>query len=427
MQYKVFWCKVNKYYTDKWLNSYQLQGKNWIFVASCVVTDKAKKKWVKFVRQQIPHLKNEEKIFISGCWAFERGSENKTFFQVYPELLEWKEQIEILPEDPDGEKKVSSPLLTSKIRLPLKQLTTKKFILIQWGCDSFCTFCLTVQKRGRHFFRDKDDILEEILDFERSGWKEVVLTWVNLSAWGLETTNDVWNSRFAELLSYLLKKSDIPRIRISSLGPEFVDEKVLKVFENPRIYPHFHFSIQSWSSAILKAMKRHYDGAYMQELLKNIQKIKRKDGIRISLWADIIIWFPGETEADFMDTYQLIQEYWITKVHAFPFSAHKYGESVPAGFYSNQVDEKNKEERLEKILSLGKKIRTDFINSQIGCKFEVLIEQLKDGTWKWRTQNYIEVSNENFDILNGEVKKNEIVSGILKWMIQEKWNNDFGM
>lgn len=404
-----------------------------MFVASCVVTDKAKKKWVKFIRQQIPNLQKEEKIFISGCWAFERGAENKTFFEVYPELLEWQEQIEILPEDPDTHTTNTKNKKKSEWDNKIKKfntsvgLYTKKFILIQWWCDSFCTFCLTVQKRGRHFFRDKDDILEEILDFERAGGKEVVLTWVNLSAWGLETTNDIEKSRFSELLEYLLKKSDIPRLRISSLWPEFIDNKVLKIFENPRIYPHFHFSLQSGSSNVLRAMKRHYDKIFLHHLLKKVRKIQRKDSVNISLWADIIVGFPWETEDDFMDTYTLIQEYWITKVHAFPFSAHKYGESVPAWFYPNQVSEKVKERRWEQILSLGNRIRKEFIASQIWKEFEVLLEVVKNEKWKGWTQNYIEVSNKNFAVTSWEIKKNEIVKWILKGIIQEKWNDDFGM
>jgi tRNA A37 methylthiotransferase MiaB len=109
-----------------------------------------------------------------------------------------------------------------------------------------------VVKRGKHFFRSREDIRDEILEFEQNGGKEVVLTGVNLSAWGLETTNDIHSSRFAELLKYLLQETNIPRLRISSLGPEFIDDKCLEVFKNERIYPHFHYSVQSGSSHVLK-------------------------------------------------------------------------------------------------------------------------------------------------------------------------------
>ncbi|PID86516.1 hypothetical protein CSB08_00855 [Candidatus Gracilibacteria bacterium] len=424
MEIKVFGCKVNKYYTNKWLNSSYLFGKTGVFVASCVVTDKAKRKWLKFVRDIIEKEnfnKNEDKVFISGCGAFKSGKAQEDFFEVYPELKKYESFIVILGEDPDDnsldiKKKEKIPIFSeSKIsNFKLKNIYTKKFVLIQGGCDSFCTFCLTVIKRGRHFFRSKEDILEEILEFEKNGGKEVVLTGVNLSAWGLKTTNDIKNSRFSELIEYLVLNTKIPRIRISSLGPEFIDDKCLEVFKNERIYPHFHYSVQSGSSSVLKSMKRHYDGEYIKRLLKKTKLIKRHDLVSVSIGADIIVGFPGETEKDFLETLNLIKEVPVTKLHAFPFSAHDMGESVPAGSYENQISEKVKKDRMERILELGDIVRKDFINSQRGKEFKVLIENVRGDKWKGWTQNYIECNQDNFLIKSGINKRNEIVTGILK-------------
>ncbi len=414
MKYKVFWCKVNKYYTDEWLNSKYLEDKSGIFIASCVVTDNAKKKWIKFVKQEIPQLQEKDKIYISWCGAFEEGQENKDFFKVYPDLEIFKEKIEVLGEKPKEEKKPK--LDTSKfnsIKTKLN-LTTKKFLLIQWGCDSFCTFCLTVIKRGRHFYRSAEDIVDEIIEFEMQGGKEVVLTGVNLWAWGQENTNQFIDSKLWDLLEYILEKTEIQRIRISSLGPEFVDEKVLKIFENKRIYPHFHYSIQSGSSPVLKAMRRHYDGEYMRDLLQKTLNVKREDGVKVSIWADLIVWFPGESEENFLDTLDLVKNYNITKVHAFPFSNHTLWEHVPASFFPHQIDEKIKKQRLDLLIATWEKVREDFITSQVGNTFEVLIENVKDGQFKWWTQNYIEATNDNFEIISGEIKKNEIITWKLK-------------
>ena len=154
MEYKIFGCKVNKYYTDKWLNSNYLEWKKWIFIASCVVTDSAKRKWLKFVKDSSKQLKDWEKLFISWCWAFKDGKAQDDFFDLYPEISYLKNNIEILWEDPDLE----SNKPKSQIKIDLKKIPTniytKKFILIQWGCDSFCTYCLTVKKRWRHFSRN---------------------------------------------------------------------------------------------------------------------------------------------------------------------------------------------------------------------------------------------------------------------------------
>ena len=417
MRYKVFWCKVNKYYTDKWLNSSYLKWKDGIFVASCVVTDKAKRKWIRFVKSESKSLEDGEKIYISGCGAFKDWKAQDDFFQLYPELDTLKNQIEVLDEDPEnleksGAKQIANEIKNIAPRMP--QIYTKKFILIQWGCDSFCTFCLTVQKRGRHFYRDKDDILKEILEFEEIGWKEVVLTGVNLSAWGLKNTNQIWESRFAELLQYLLDNSSIARLRISSLGPEFIDDAVLKVFENERIYPHFHYSIQSGSTSVLKAMARHYDWEYMRDLLLRNRAIEREDWVSISIGADIIVWFPGETEEHFQETYDLVRECKITKIHAFPFSPHEYWENVPAGFFKDQISDEIKKDRMKRLNEIWDEIRANFITSQKWKTLKVLVERVSSAGFKWWTQNYIEVTEKNFEVQSGEIKRNEIITGKLK-------------
>lgn len=419
MEYKIFGCKVNKYYTDKWLNSKYLEWKNGIFIASCVVTDNAKRKWLKFVKDTAKNLEEWNKIFISWCWAFKDWKAQDDFFNLYPEIDYLKEKIEILDEDPD-KYWAPAPFKAEWIRkwkIDIKKipvwLYTKKFILIQWGCDSFCTFCLTVKKRWRHFSRNKEDILAEILEFEKNWWKEVVLTWINLSAWWLETTNDLWKSRFAELMKYLLENTKIPRLRISSMWPEFITDEVLKLFENTRIYPHFHYSVQSGSTDVLKAMSRHYDWKYMKDLLLKTREIKRNDWVQISIWADIIVWFPGEIEVNFKETLNLIKDCNITKVHAFPFSWHNLWEDVPAWKFTEQIDGKIKKDRMWEIMNLSDQIREDFIDNNIWKELDVLIEVVKDWKWKWWTQNYIEADSSNFEIISWEVKRNEIVKGKL--------------
>lgn len=438
MQFKIFWCKVNKYYTEEWLKSDYLKDKNGIFVASCVVTDNAKRKWIKFVKDEIKNLEEWEFIFISGCGAFKKWEAQSDFFEIYPELKEFEGKIIILWEKPEElkleidkqtkkeEKKISQDsekeldLQKNKLNKlkSLPQIYTKKFLLIQGWCNSFCTFCLTVQKRWRHYYRDKDDIVSEITDFEFSGGKEVVLTWVNLSAWGLKDTNDVWQSRFAELLEYILENTTIPRLRISSLWPEFIDDKCLEVFKNKRIYPHFHYSIQSGSTKILKAMRRHYTWEYMRDLLVKTKNLQREDGVEVSIWADLIVGFPWETEEDFKDTYNLVKDWLITKVHAFPFSAHKLGESVPAWKFEEQISDQTKKERMWELEFIADSVRDDFIERNIWKTFEVLIEVVKeeDGKIKWKgwTENYIEADDKTFEIIEWEIKRNNIVKGILK-------------
>ncbi len=441
MQYKVFGCKVNKYYTDRWLNSEYLADKSGTFVASCVVTDSAKRKWVRFVKKELQNISWEQKIYISGCGAFKDGKAQDNFFTLYPDLAISQEKIEVLDEAPledshkeslreetqqyHQENQVKNKIDLSKLQKAQKtQIYTKKFILIQGWCDSFCSFCLTVQKRWRHFYRSREDIVEEIQDFEKQWGKEVVLTGVNLSAWGLENTHDIKNfssdvvkngksggnqSRFAELLHYILENTSIPRIRISSLWPEFVTDKVLEILSNERIYPHFHFSIQSGATNVLKSMARHYDGEYMKNLLLKTRNITRDDNVSISIWADLIVWFPGETEEDFMQTYNMVKDCKITKVHAFPFSAHTMWESVPAGKFKNQISESIKKDRMKRLMALWEKIREEFKSSQSGKVLKVLVEKSSWNEFSWWSENYIEIDETNFNIITGKRERNNII------------------
>lgn len=171
MEYKIFGCKTNKYFTDKWAESPLLTGKKGIFVSSCVVTDKAKSKWVRFVNKKLKTLKEGEKIFLSGCGSLKDGDIDTDFYSIYPELIPFRDKIDLLPEDPEDIPGYVAPAkLDLKSRLAQAKLVgtglhTKKFIVIQTGCDNFCTFCLTVQARGRHKSRSSEDIIQEIQDF----------------------------------------------------------------------------------------------------------------------------------------------------------------------------------------------------------------------------------------------------------------------
>lgn len=410
MEVKIFWCKVNKYYTDKWLNSPYLKNKKWYFISTCAVTDRAKQKWIKYASDILKNLKKDEKVYISWCSAIKDWNIEKKFFEIYNEFNKYKNNIEIIPEDPEA---FENNIIKTKINIP-KSIYTKKFVLIQSWCDSFCSFCLTVIKRWRHFSRPKEEIINEILDFENNWWKEIVLTWINLWAWWLNSTNDIWQSKLSEILEYILSNTKIKRIRISSLWPEFVDDKCLEIFKNSRIYPHFHYSVQSASSKILKLMNRHYNQEYIKNLLLKTKNIKRNDNVDISIWADIIVWFPWEDENDFKETINLIKEVWIQKIHAFPFSSHKIWESVPAWKFKNQIDENTKKQRMQILTKIWDEIRENFINSQKAKTLEVLIESVKNWNWKWWTQNYIEANQDNFEIISWEIKRNEIVVGKLK-------------
>ncbi len=399
MRSKIFWCKVNKYYLNQWLNYFSQNQKdtkeNDLIIATCVVTDRAKTKFIKEIRDSYDWA---NKIYLTWCAVINKW-DTKTmddFLQIYPELTEYKDKIELLAETPKSDD--TWPKFEENF------LYTKKFLVIQSGCDSYCTFCLTVHKRWFHETVEEQRILDEINDFQEKWGQEIVLTWVNLCAWGASNTNEPKKTKFNKLLKSILQNTKIPRIRISSLGPEFLDDEFFEIVSDKRFLPHFHFSIQSFSDKILDSMKRHYDSKQLDYVLKSIRNLNRDDKHLVSIGADIITSFPDESDSDFQETLDWIKKYNITKLHAFPFSPHEKWEQIPAGLFPNQIDNRTKKLRQKEIIAVWNLVRENFVKESLWLKHDVLIEEKKWDKWYWWTGNYIQVW------LQWDFKRGDVVS-----------------
>ena len=396
--YKIFWCKVNKYYLEKWLSYFDETKKlsdSDFLISSCVVTDKAKSKWI---REALKAIKNGFNVYITWCWSLNGGNvvDSNTFYENYPELNLFSDKIFLIWESPN----VNSKLNIQNSKFP--QVYTKKFVIIQNGCDTNCSFCLTIKKRGPSTNRPKTEIIAEINEFVSNWWKEIVLTWINLAAWWAKNTREFKSSKFASLLIDILAKTRIERMRISSFWPEFLNDDVFNILENERILPYFHISIQSFSDSVLKMMNRNYDWKLLEQILWKFKNLNRSDNKYISLWADVIIWFPWETDDDFNATLIWIEKYQISKLHVFPFSWHWKWEEVPASNFKNKIDSKIINEREKILKEKWDKIREEFILLNKWVKWDVLSEWIK-----WLTPNYIQVD------LWSQVPRWKIVSGIL--------------
>ncbi len=309
------------------------------------------------------------------------GTIDEKFFEAYPDLAPYKERIVLLPEEPPTtpiSPEVSSSKLAERLQQARAKISgvdrTRKTVVIQTGCDNFCTFCLTVQARGRHKYRSSESIIQEINEYVSQGGKEVVLTGINLGAWGADTSLHHRDARLPELIDTILENTSIERLRISSLGAEFLTDELVQRFTKKRIIPYVHISIQSGSDAILTSMRRQYGRAELLARLQKIQSLVREDGVLPQIGADLIVGYPGEEESDFADTLSLVESHGVTQLHAFPFSAHMESYPVPAGKFPNQVPEDIKHERLRRLIAAGESAKHRFLTQNNGKRFELLLE-----------------------------------------------------
>jgi len=335
-----------------------------VIVRGCSVTKKAEKE----TRWKIRELKRKGNSFIIAA-----GCLRKDFFLKEADLIIPKEKEEILFSE--IKKIFRKNLKKEKDKIKLK---TRSFIKIQDGCQRYCSYCLIPYLRGKERSRKSEEIIKMIKEKEKNGYKEIVLTGVNIERWREKDKDLIW------LIKKILKKTKIERIRISSLWPEKIDDRFLSLFENERVCQHLHLSLQSLSPSVLKRMGRFYN---LEKVEKIIKKIKKKFP-NLTLTADIIVGFPNETDKEFKQTYKKLKKLKLAKIHVFRYSLR---EGTKAAEMINQIDEKTKKKRAKIILNLSKKLEKEWKKKNLGQIRQVLFEKKKDNFWQGLTDNYLKV------------------------------------
>jgi threonylcarbamoyladenosine tRNA methylthiotransferase MtaB len=245
---------------------------------------------------------------------------------------------------------------------------SRSFLKIQDGCDNHCTYCRTRIARGKSRSLDAFGVLETLRSLEERGYEEAVLTGVNISQYSGKSKDGLFN--LAELLEYLVSETKKIRIRLSSIEPEpvFFSPAFIKAVSHNRIRPHFHLSLQSASSVILKRMNRSYTP---EEALECIALLKSAKGDPF-LGCDIITGFPGETSAEFDKTFNFCKEAGFAGIHAFPFSRRP---DTEAWNFKDRVTEKEAGIRAEKLIELAQMQRREYASRWIGREVEAIAEE----------------------------------------------------
>ncbi len=242
---------------------------------------------------------------------------------------------------------------------------TRAFIKIQDGCNQFCSYCIIPYTRGRVRSRSIEEIEKEVRDLVNAGYKEVILTGIHISSYGLDFEEKI---QLIELVEKVAKVAGVERLRISSLEPRIITEEfVERLAKLDNFCPHFHLSLQSGSDNTLKAMSRRYDASEFKEGVRLIRKYFDMP----ALTTDIIAGFPGETEDDFRESLEYIRDIGFFELHVFPYSKR---EGTKAASMKETLSNKDKTRRVNLLLSMQEPIRRKFLEEKIGKEVEVLIE-----------------------------------------------------
>ena len=240
---------------------------------------------------------------------------------------------------------------------------TRAFIKVQDGCNQFCTYCIIPYARGRVRSRSIDDVLREVELLVKSGVKEVVLTGIHVSSYGVDT-----GSSLIELIEALNAVKGLERIRLSSLEPRIItDEFVTRLSRVDKICPHFHLSLQSGSDSVLARMNRKYDTAEYEKCCKRL----RETFTHPAITTDIICGFPQETDEEFAETCEFVKRIEFFETHLFKYSKRKG--TVAAGM-TGQIVEAVKAERSHILSDIQSEYKRKFMSYYIGCEVEILVE-----------------------------------------------------
>ena len=280
---------------------------------------------------------------------------------------------------------------------------TRAYIKVQDGCNQFCSYCIIPFARGRVRSRSRDSVLDEVRTLAGNGYKEVVLTGIHLSSYGVDSGDDLLS-----LILAIHEVDGIERIRLGSLEPRIITEEFAKTIASlPKMCPHFHLSLQSGCNATLKRMNRRYTAEEYYEKCMLLRKYFHNP----ALTTDVIVGFPGETEEEFEESRAFVDKIDFYETHIFKYSRR---EGTKAAAMDNQVPDPVKTERSAVLLELNRKKQAAYEEQLIGTTQEVLIEEkiIRDGEefQVGHTKEYVKIGVKNPDNLTNQLVNVEIKS-----------------
>ncbi len=318
---------------------------------------------------------------VTGCWATEEPAEAARIAGV--DLVVPNAEKHLLLETiQEAFPKAASPGDADIPYLPLPVGHTRALVKVEDGCNMRCAFCVIPSTRGRQRSRPLEEVVAEASSLAEAGFGEIVLTGVQISAY-----RDPAGRRRVDLVRAVLREAGMPRLRLTSIAPWDLDERLLSLWEDPRLCRHLHLSLQSGATATLRRMRRPYTAESYGRLLERVRTAVPGAGIT----TDVIAGFPGESEAEFAESLAFVASAHFAKVHAFPFSPR---EGTAAAGLPDQIPPEVKKERMARLLAAAEAGEIAFRQSQLGSRAMVLWERPRAGTGHGLTDNYLRVFSE---------------------------------
>ncbi|EKD41566.1 MAG: hypothetical protein ACD_73C00655G0002 [uncultured bacterium] len=359
-----------------------------VVLNSCAITEQAEME----ARQMIRKIKRKNpatRIVVTGCSA--QVSAGKYQNEGLADLVvgnEYKSKIvdylvseEGLDLTHDRLGRFESVFYEGGIKSPKN---TRSFLKIQDGCSQFCSFCIVPFARGLNRSVEPQKVLDSLYELAAKGVHEAVLTGIHLGTYGKDLNP---KTDLLKLLKLIEEKKPIHRVRVSSIDPEELSDEMIEFFTDSQVFcGHLHLPLQSGDDEILRRMRRRYTAQYFEDLTNKIKK-KNPD---ICLGTDVIVGFPGESEAQFENTYSLISNAPLSYLHVFPYSSR---EGTKANGFADTVSLALKKKRVARLRILSEEKRQLFYQSQIGRIEEVVVESYAKGN-RGMTRNYIDVALE---------------------------------
>lgn len=419
-------CKVNQVESDSMAAMLLEQGYlaadvncDFVVINGCAVTETAEKK----SKQVVARIKRESpaaKIIFTGCAADKLSAEQKNDLQCdYVIKNSDKHNIpEIIRDIVNGLSVWKTD--TDDLTFPeysfssYPRLRTRAFIKIQDGCDNFCSYCIIPYLRGNIRSRSITSIIREVQLATAAGFREIVLTGIHLGNYGKETGFEL---RLEDVVERVINETGIERIRLGSIESPEISDRLLELFASEqRLCRHLHLPLQSGSDATLRRMNRNYQARDYRMLVEQI--IRQLPDVAIT--ADVIVGFPGESEAEFNETCTFLKELPLAGLHVFPFSRRQ---GTTAYALPEQIDGKIKKQRVKAVTLIGNQLRNDFLVTNTGRTTTVLFESETDGVSFGYSENYQKIYLLR-DNLAGKVVRVKLVGSFRDGMLGEFLEQD---